>query len=263
MLIEIFSDKVYENTVADTNRGIKSRRVPSTHISEKGRVIDYYIKARNFLIDALDNDYTNLKRGGSYMLEIEKQKVTNGITSSLTPSAYIDEYEFSFKFNSLRDTTDEDKAYTIHGSLIVDDHFNVIEFKRDRVKVVVPPSATVTVTTRIVTDSTSTSGRRIEHVESQGENAHPFDSGCQQKEPCDTDKGAGSDTTDESESIELSENSFSVKGTAINIIDPKLEIGTVEGGSFSVDEEKQRMQDEFLANMSRKISKRNRRRGAK
>lgn len=262
MLIEIFSNKVYEETPCDPEHGIKSRRVPSTHISEKGNVIDYYLKARDFLIMALDNNYTCIKSGGGYMLEIEKQKVTNGITSSLTPSSYIDEYEFSFKFNSLRDTIDEDKSYTVHGSLIVDMNFNVIEFKRDRVKAIISPETTV-VTTRMVTDSTSTSGRRIEYVDSQGEATRPFDSGCQQKEPCEDTKGADSDTTKESESIELSENSFSVKGTAINITDPKLEIGTVEGNSFSIDEEKQRKQDEFLANMSRKISKRNRRRGIK
>ena len=259
MLIEIFSDRVFENTAEDPEHGIRSQRAPSTHISEKGPIIDYYLKARDFLIMLLDNQYNCIRNDGSYMLEIEK---TNQVTENtfICGSRFINEYEFSFKFNSLRDTMDEDKAYTIHGSIIIDANFNIIDFERDRVKQVDSSNVTTVMTPRLVTDSTSTSGRRFEYIE---ENNHPFDSGCQQKEPCKDTKGADSNITNGSESIELSENSFSVKGTSINITDPKLKIGTIDGNSFSIDEEKQRKQDEFLANMSRKISKRNRHRGAK
>lgn len=263
MLIEIFSDKVYEETTCDPKHGIKSKRAPSTQISERGPIGDYYLKARDFLVAALDTPYFAISTGGSYMLEIECDDPEFKSNTSITPPAYISEHKFSFKFNSLRDTMDNDKASTIHGEVIIDKLFNVISFKRDRVPAYATNNATCTYTQKVVTDSTSTSGKRTEWVKIEEESNHPFDSGCQQEEPCDDTKGAGSDATGESESIELSKNSFSVKGSEITVKDPELKIGTVDGRSFSIDAEKQKMQDEFLANMSRKISKRNRRRGTK
>ena len=174
----------------------------------------------------------------------------------------IDERKFMFKFNSLRDTIDSDKNITIHGTVVIDEQLNVVSYTRDRV--LVPVVSSNTVTTRLVTDSTSTSGRRFEVVQDNdiscgGIDSRPFVEGCQQEVPSDSSEDAGSVTTNEDSGnpVELSKNSFSVHRGVIKVSDPDMKIGTVNGSSFSIDAEKQRRQDEFLKNMSRKISKRN------
>lgn len=264
MLIEIFSDCIYDQTPCDPNNGIVSKRVPKIIISERGNTMltNMYLKAREFLTMALDNSYYCIKTGGSYVLEIEPEnKQDNACITAVTTKA-IDERKFMFKFNSLRDTIDSDKNITIHGTVIIDEQLNVVSYTRDRV--LVPVVSSNTVTTRIVTDSTSTSGRRIEVVQDNdascgGINSRPFAKGCQQEVPSDSSEDAGSVTTNEDSGnpVELSKNSFSVRKGVINVSDPDMEIGTVDGSSFSIDAEKQRRQDEFLKNMSRKISKRN------
>ena len=262
MLIEIFSDSVYDQTPCDPERGIASRRVPKIIVSERGntRLNDMYIKARDFLTVALDNTYYSIQTGGSYMLEIEcvSRDDHNSLTS--TTSRQIPEKKFQFKFNSLRDTMDSSKNVTIHGELIIDDHLNVISFSRDRVSEAIVSSNTFP--TKLVTDSTSTSGRRIVTDETvvTGGSCRPFDDGCQQEEPSESSEDAGSVTTNEDSGnpVELSKNSFSVRRGIINVSDPEMEIGTIDGSSFAIDTEKQKRQDEFLKNMSRKISKRNR-----
>lgn len=264
MLIEIFSDCIYDQTPCDPNNGIVSKRVPKIIISERGDTMltNMYLKAREFLTMALDNSYYCIKSGGSYVLEIEPEnKQDNTYITAVTAKA-IDEKKFTFKFNSLRDTIDSDKNITIHGTVTIDEQLNVVSYTRDRVSV--PVISSNTVSTRIVTDSTNTSGRRIEVVQDNdiscgGIDNRPFVEGCQQEVPSDSSEDAGSVTTNEDSGnpVELSKNSFSVRRGVIKVSDPDMEIGTVDGSSFYIDTEKQRRQDEFLKNMSRKISKRN------
>lgn len=265
MLIEIFSDTVYDQTPCDPEHGIVSKRVPKIIISERGNTMlnDMYLKARDFLTVALDNPYYSLKSGGAYMMEIEPVLLENDDTTcciSAKTTKELPERKFLFKFNSLRDTMDSDKNITIHGSIIIDEQLNVVSYVRDRVSKPIVPNNT-TLTTRMVTDSTSTSGRRLEvqEINVQGDNCRPFVEGCQQDEPSDSSEDAGSVTTNEDSGnpVELSKNSFSVRRGVIKVSDPEMEIGTVDGLSFAIDAEKQRRQDEFLKNMSRKISKRN------
>lgn len=272
MLIEMFNDRVYEETIQDLEHGIKSKRVPYTIISERGdmALTNIYLAARDFLRNALDDNYYCIKSGGAYMLEIE-HKSTCDTCSIQTGPKKIAEHNFTFKFSSLRGTLDDDKNITIHGELTVDKLGNVVQFKRDRINEYVKPCTypSVTTTTKIVSDPTSTSGRRIVNVERALDSAanevesSPFDSGCQQKEPCEDIKGADSNIANESKPVELSGNSFSAEGSTINVSHPELEIGTVVGDQFNIDAEKQKRQDEFLRNMSRKISKRNRQKGSK
>lgn len=261
MLIEMFNDRVYEETIQDPEHGIKSRRVPYTVISERGDIELHclYNAALNFLKHALDNDYYAISNGGSYMIEIEHKSSCTAASIQSGPRK-IAEHNFTFKFSSLRDTMDDDKNITIHGDLTVDKLGNVVEFKRDRINEYINPSTYPTATKTYVADPSSTSGMKLVTVEGE---CDPFDSSCQQKEPCEDIKGVGSDITEESESIELSKNSFSAHGTTINVSNPELEIGTVVGDQFNIDVEKQKRQDEFLKNMSRKISKRNRRKDSK
>lgn len=267
MLIEIFSNTVYEETPCDGSRGLASKHVPKIIISERGdsNLRDMYIKARDFLTAALDNPYYSIKTGGSYMLEIEVKKCddTTSISTSASRSK-IPEKDFSFKFNSLRDTLDGNRNITIHGYITIDSQLNVISFTRDRIYEVKSIDSNTVLTQQQITDSTSTTGKRYVYdeisVEMTGGNLDPFVERCQQeKSNVKSEDDAGSDTTNEdSESpVNLSENSFSVHKGSIRVSQPDLEIGTVEGSSFSVDTEKQRRQDEFLKNMSRKISKRN------
>ena len=108
MLIEIFSDCIYDQTPCDPNNGIVSKRVPKIIISERGNTMltNMYLKAREFLTMALDNSYYCIKTGGSYVLEIETEnKQDNTCITAVTTKA-IDERKFTFKFNSLRDTID-------------------------------------------------------------------------------------------------------------------------------------------------------------
>lgn len=268
MLIEIFGNTVYEETPCDGSRGLVSKHVPKIIISERGdsNLRDMYIKARDFLTAALDNPYYSIKTGGSYMLEIEVKKSddTTCISTSASRSK-IPEKDFSFKFNSLRDTLDDNKNITIHGNITIDSQLNVVSFTRDRIYEAEPIGSSTVLTQRQITDSTSTTGKRYVYdeeisVEMTGGNLDPFVERCQQEKSNVKSEGdAGSVTTNEdSESpVNLSENSFSVHKGSIRVSQPDLEIGTVEGSSFSVDTEKQRRQDEFLKNMSRKISKRN------
>lgn len=267
MLIEIFTDRIYEETVCDPKNGIRSRRVPSITISEGGDTMlrDKYLKASKFLISALDNDYYGISRGGYYMLEVEKKCFNDSTTISAgNMKRDIPETAFSFKFNFLRDTIDADKNITIHGKIIIDDRLNVVFFNRDRLEEAIDPVSTI-YTTKIENNPTSTGDtRRVwdEHSSDcalEGTSSNPFDYGCQQEVPTDKDsEGAGSDTTENSEaSVELSKNSFTVKKRVINVTIPDMKVGSVEGSSFSVDLEKQRRQDEFIKNLSRKISKRN------
>lgn len=266
MLIEIFSDCIYDQTPCDPNNGIVSKRVPKIIISERGDTMltNMYLKAREFLTTALDNSYYCIKTGGSYVLEIESENYQDNTCVTAAIIKAIGERKFTFKFNSLRDTIDTDKNDTIHGTVVIDEQLNVVSYTRDRV--LEPVASSNTLTTRIVTDSTSTSGRRVEVVQVQdndvscgGKEIHPFVESCQQEVPSDSSEDAGSVTTNEDSGnpIELSKNSFSVRGGVIKVSDPDMEIGTVDGSSFSIDAEKQRRQDEFLKNMSRKISKRN------
>lgn len=263
MLIEIFSDCIYDQTPCDPNNGIASKRVPKIIISERGDTMltNMYLKAREFLTMALDNSYYCIKTGGSYVLEIEPEKYQDTCITTVTTKA-IDVRKFTFKFNSLRDTIDNDKNITIHGTVVIDEQLNVVLYTRDRV--LVPVVSSNTVTTRIVNDSNSTSGHRIEVVQDssasyEGIDSRPFVESCQQEVPSDSSEDAGSVTTNEDSGnhVELSKNSFSVRRGVIKVSDPDMEIGTVDGSSFSIDAEKQRRQDEFLKNMSRKISKRN------
>lgn len=263
MLIELFNDRVYEETVQDLEHGIKSKRVPYTIISERGdmALTNIYLAARDFLRNALDDNYYCIKNGGAYMLEIEHKSTCDMCSIQAGPKK-IAEHNFTFKFSSLRGTLDDDKNITIHGELTVDKLGNVVQFKRDRINENVKPFtySSVTTTTKTAPDPASTSGRRIVTVEGE---SGPFDSGCQQKEPCEDIKGAGSNIANESKPVELSGNSFSAEGSTINVSHPELEIGTVVGDQFNIDAEKQKRQDEFLRNMSRKISKRNRQKGSK
>lgn len=269
MLIEMFNDRVYEETVQDLEHGIKSKRVPYTIISERGNMAltNIYLTARDFLRNALDNDYYCIRSGGAYMLEIEHKGTCNACSIQTGPKK-IAEHNFIFKFSSLRGTLDDDKNITIHGELVVDKLGNVVRFERDRINEYTKPYTYSSITTtNTIPDPTSTSGKRIINVERVLESAanevesSPFDSGCQQKEPCKNIKGAGSNVTNES--VELSGNSFSAEGSTINVSHPELEIGIVVGDQFNIDAEKQKRQDEFLRNMSRKISKRNRQKGSK
>lgn len=263
MLIEIVTDYICDKTPCDPDNGIESKRVPKIIISERGDILlnSMYLKAREFLTTALDNSYYCIKSGGSYVLEIEPETKYYD-TCGVTVSKNIDERKFTFKFNSLRDTIDSDKNITIHGTVVIDEQLNVVSYTRDRV--LAPATTSNTISTRFVTDSTSTSGRRVEVVQGDdasygGINSRPFDEGCQQEVPSDSSEDAGSVTTNEDSGnpVELSKNSFSVRRGVIKVSDPDMEIGTVDGSSFSIDTEKQRRQDEFLKNMSRKISKRN------
>ena len=236
MLIEIFTDTVYEQTVCDPERGIKSKRAPKIIISERGRgdttkLRDAYIKARDFITVALDNSYYCICSGGKYMLEIEWVRKEENISLSYNTTVGIAENKFSFKFNSLRDTLDDDHSSTIHGEISIDEDLNVVYFSRDRV------------TRKVDADNTASN------------DCSPFVQSCHQEEP--TDLSEGGDSIDDGSSFELSMNSFSVDQGTIDVSDPNMGIGTVDGSMFSIDEEKQKRQDEFLKNMSRKISKRN------
>lgn len=245
MLIEIFTDTIFDETICDPSRGIESRKVPKTVISEKGdpKLRDTYLVARNFLINALDRPQYGLDKGCHYMLEIEHViqhdlNVINAVTERK-----LDEKKFIFKFSSLRGC---DKPYdsTVHGEVVVDEHLNVVEFKREKIYVKNNVSnATITVCNANDTCST------------EGETNIPFVNSCQQEVPTDYSEGADS-VTNESP-VELSKNSFSVEDRTIDVSDPNLGIGSVEGSFFSVDLEKQKKHDEFFRNMSDKISRRN------
>lgn len=264
MLIEIFNDTVYDETPCDSSRNIVSRRVPKIIISESGdtKLRDMYLKARDFLTMALDNTYYSIKNGGFYMLEIEVDK-TSEITdiNSGNMIQKIPERDFTYKFNSLRGTLDTDKNITVHGRIVIDDQLNVVSYCRDRIMGYIEPTSILT--PRMVTDSTNISGRRYvyDEIENNGGTSGPFVERCQQNNPPenkseDADSAA---TNEESETpVELSENSFSIRKGSINVVHPELEIGVVKGSSFSVDTDKQKRQDEFLKNMSEKISRRNR-----
>ena len=264
MLIEIFSDCIYDQTPCDPNNGIVSKRVPRIIISERGDTMltNMYLKAREFLTTALDNSYYCIKTGGSYVLEIEPEKKQDSTCITAVTTEAINERKFMFKFNSLRDTIDSDKNITIHGTVVIDEQLNVVSYTRDRV--LVPAISSNVVTTRIINDSSSTSSHLVEALQGSdascgGTDSHPFVEGCQQEVPSDSSEDAGSVTTNEDSGnpVELSKNSFSVRKGVIKVSDPDMKIGTVDGSSFSIDAEKQRRQDEFLKNMSRKISKRN------
>ena len=49
MLIEIFTDTIFDETICDPSRGIESKKVPKTIISEKGdlKLRDMYLAARD------------------------------------------------------------------------------------------------------------------------------------------------------------------------------------------------------------------------
>ena len=57
--------------------------------------------------------------------------------------------------------------------------------------------------------------------------------------------------------IELSSNSFTVDENTIGVDCPELKIATVDKSTFNIDEDRQKAQDKFLKNLSRKISKAN------
>lgn len=262
MLIEIFNDHVYDETPHGV--GAASKHVPKIIISERGdiKLRDMYLKAREFLTVALDNPYYAIKTGGSYMLEIEvdKEKEVSASISAGNMMRKIPEKTFTYKFNSLRDTLDSDKNITVHGHIVIDDQLNVVSYYRDRIAEPITEYTTV-ISERMITDSTSTSGKRYVYDEENiGGSSNPFVDRCQQKESSDKSEDAGSVTTEEDSEnpVELSENSFSVRRGLINVVHPELEIGSVEGSSFNIDAEKQKRQDEFLKNMSEKISRRHR-----
>lgn len=263
MLIEVFSDTIYD---IDND---SERKIPRSLISETGgNVNKYYEKARKFILGTVDTIEYQIAEGGLYMLEIElhsKTTANDSITCSATDTKELDRYTFRFKFNSLQHHLDKELSKTIHGTVVIDEYLNVIEFTRDSVTRFIKNSTTIirsrnkveTVTVpKLVNDPSSSSGKSLVFEEKN----LPFDSSCQQIEPSETED-AGSDITNESKSVELSEHSFSVKGSTINVSHPEMEIGTVKDGSLSIDVEKQRLQDEFLRNMSQKMSKRNRQLG--
>ena len=103
MLIEIFSDCIYDKTTCDPNNGIVSKRVPKIIISERGNTMltNMYLKAREFLTMALDNSYYCIKTGGSYVLEIEPENKQDNTCITAVTTKYIDGRKFTFKFNSL------------------------------------------------------------------------------------------------------------------------------------------------------------------
>ena len=262
MLVEIFTDTIFDETVCDPSRGIESRKVPKTVISEKGnpKLHDMYLVARNFLVNALDRPQYGLSKGCHYMLEIEcvpqhDLNVINAVTERR-----LDEKKFLFKFSSLRSY---DKPYdgTVHGEVVIDEDLNVVEFKREKIYVRNDSAITCTTLNRSDSCCTGTISKATEYdpVEvddsCEGESTVPFVNSCQQEVPTDSSEGADS-VTNESP-VELSKNSFSVEDRTIDVSDPNLGIGSVEGSFFSVDLEKQKKHDEFFRNMSGKISRRN------
>ena len=253
MLIEIFTDTIFDETICDPSRGIESKKVPKTIISEKGdlKLRDMYLAARDFLISALDRPQYGINKGCHYMLEIEYMLQNDIKTISVSCQRSLDEKNFLFKFSSL---TSHDEPYntTVHGEVDVDEDLNVVEFKREKIYVIDYNSTTTT--TNILHNNKS----YCEVSDSiKGECASPFVDSCQQEVPTDSSEGADS-ITDECP-VELSRNSFSVENGTIDVSDPNLGIGSVEGSSFSVDLDKQNKHDEFFKNMSDKISRRNRR----
>lgn len=247
MLIEIFTDTIFDETICDPSRGIESRKVPKTVISEKGdpKLHDTYLVARNFLINALDRPQYGLDKGCHYMLEIEYVPQHDLNVISTATEVKLNEKKFLFKFSSLRSY---DKPYdgTVHGEVVVDEDLNVVEFRREKIYVKNNVSNT-SITICNSNDTCSTSA--------EGESNVPFVNSCQQEVPTDYSEGADS-VTNESP-VELSKNSFSVEDRTIDVSDPNLGIGSVEGSFFSVDLEKQKKHDEFFRNMSDKISRRN------
>lgn len=254
MLIEVFTDRVCEIH----NDGSKS---PAVMISDPGGLITgMHVAASKYIKMALDNEVYNLFKGGRYMLEVELKGKTDytTITYANTSMSTVPQATFGFKFNSLNSGLSDEYRMTIHGDIVLDKDCRLIAFKRDdtqkittatisTVKVSNDTAAEKAVSSMIATTTTQ-SGYRAEVVD-------PFDSSCQQSVPTDEDsEDAGSNNT--SDPVELSENSFTVSGSIISISSPELKIGTVDNDSFNIDAEKQRKQDEFLRNMSIKMSKR-------
>ena len=209
-----------------------------------------YLAARDFLISALDRPQYGINKGCHYMLEIEHMLQNDIKTISVSCQRSLDEKKFLFKFSSLM-SHDEPYNTTVHGEVDVDEDLNVVEFKREKIYVIDHSINTITTNT-FNNKSCSEVSDSI-----KGECAAPFVDSCQQEVPTDSSEGADS-ITDECP-VELSRNSFSVENGTIDVSDPNLGIGSVEGSSFSVDLDKQNKHDEFCKNMSDKISRRNRR----
>lgn len=215
-----------------------------------------YNTVRDFLIHTLDSPYYRCtSKGGGYMLEIEYIHPKNEV-NSITISQYNTEYKFQFKFCNLRkyDAEEYRSQYdkNIHGCVLIDEDLNIVSFTRDKIEKPVS-SINNCITTSSKYECAHTAATSVRRV------TNPFDNRCQQEVPVDNSQVADSDTTtqDYVDPINLSDNSFSVNEGTIDISDPSMEIATVDGSSFFIDEEKQRKRDEFLKNMSRKISKRN------
>ena len=249
MLIEIFTDTIFDETICDPSKGIESKKVPKTVISEKGdpTLHDMYLTARDFLVNTIDRHQYGLDKGCHYMLEIEYTPQHDLNVINAVTERKLNEKKFLFKFSSLRSY---DKPYdgTVHGEVVVDEDLNVVEFRREKIYV------------KNDTFSTDVTARNIDYAcstSAKGKSNDPFVDSCQQEVPTDSSEGADS-ITDECP-VELSRNSFSVENGTIDVSDPNLGIGSVEGSSFSVDLDKQNKHDEFFKNMSDKISRRNRR----
>lgn len=263
MLVEIFTDTIFDETICDPSRGIESRKVPKTVISEKGdpKLHDMYLVARNFLINALDRPQYGLDKGCHYMLEIEYVPQHDLNVISTATEVKLNEKNFLFKFSSLRSY---DKPYdgTVHGEVVVDEDLNVVEFRREKIYVRNDSAITCTTLNRSDSCCTGTISKATEYdpVEvddsCEGKSTVPFVNSCQQEVPIESSSEGADSVTNESP-VELSKNSFSVEDRTIDVSDPNLGIGSVEGSFFSVDLEKQKKHDEFFRNMSGKISRRN------
>lgn len=238
MLIEIFNSNTYDELCISSPNEIP-KRVPRTVITETDRdTIDKYKIVRDFLINALDKPTYNLKNSGQYMLAIEKHIKTSSekvwLTSTISSDFFNEEFDFKF------DLINGDPEWrTIHGKVTINYFNDIVAYSRDNFAgpKVTNDSTTTTLQQRVVTDSTSTSGKRLEYIEVP--TAYP--------------PGEGSDTVNP---IDLSPDSFSVDNDSgtIGVTCPEMEIGVVESNTLEINEKRQAAQDAFMKVINRKIS---------
>lgn len=242
MLIEIFNNEIFSELCVNSPDEIP-KKVPKTTITECDRTtIDQYTKVRDFLINALDNPSYLLKNHGYYMLVIEKKIKSASDKVWLTAQVSSDFFneEFKFKFDVING---DPEWRTIHGNVIINYLNEVVGYTRENFSGPKINENNTTFRKELVTDSTSTSGKRVEYVEAPtrfpGE-----DSACN-----------SSSINSTANPIDLSPDSFSVERGVIGVTCPEMGIGVVESNTLKIDEKRQAAQDAFMRTISRKMSK--------
>jgi len=256
MLFEIFDDHNYEETVCDPEKGIESCCVPKTIISEIDENLrSLYKLSRDFLVNVLDKPEFNLRHGGHYMLEIDLRKDTANANNCTAYRSKVKTFDFKFAVGNIQ----------INGFLKIDGNQNIIEYHRDTKEedLVYTTSGTILSSPKFVHDPTSTSGSKVvyekEYLGKWGKDIDsvttqpPFAERGQQPGEVDSSEEQPADRGEVNSPINLSGNSFAVEEGIIEVKDPELEIGKVEDRSFSIDADKQAMQDAFLKTLNDKI----------